>query len=140
MWHPFASIGTSSYSPVGNVVATSFLDWTVASTARIWDAATGRPIGPPLRHINWVLAMSFSPDGKTLATSDFVASRVYLWDTSTGRRLGAPLDQKGMVADVAFSPDGQTLAVGLHGTASEPGRTILWNVASRTSFGEEIRD
>jgi eukaryotic-like serine/threonine-protein kinase len=30
MWHPFAAVGATSYSPVGNVVATSFLDGTIA--------------------------------------------------------------------------------------------------------------
>jgi WD40 repeat protein len=82
--------------------------------------------------------MRVSPDGKTLATSDFVNSRVYFWDTSTGRRLGAPLEQRGQVVDLAFSPDGQTLAVALAGRDGGPNLTTLWHVASRTSFGEDI--
>ena len=34
-------------------------------TARLWDAATGQPIGQPLHHRGTVFAVAFSPDGKT---------------------------------------------------------------------------
>jgi tetratricopeptide (TPR) repeat protein len=37
-------------------------------SARIWDAATGYPIGPPLRHPRAVHAVTFSPDGKNVLT------------------------------------------------------------------------
>jgi hypothetical protein len=38
-------------------------------TARVWDAATGESLGPPLRHHDWVYSVAFSPDGRRLATS-----------------------------------------------------------------------
>jgi hypothetical protein len=37
-------------------------------TARLWDVATGWPIGPPLIHQHWVSAASFSPDGRRILT------------------------------------------------------------------------
>jgi WD40 repeat protein len=37
-------------------------------TARLWDAATGKPIGAPLQHQSAVKAVTYSPDGKTLLT------------------------------------------------------------------------
>src|SRR5262249_16828165 len=37
--------------------------------ARLWDTATGRPIGAPLRHRWRVHALAFSPDGRRVATS-----------------------------------------------------------------------
>ena len=138
MWHPFANPDTIVYSPDGTRVATSFLDRTIASSARIWDAATGRPIGPPLRHVNWVRAQAFSPDGRTLATSDFVGSRVHFWDAATGRRAGEPLAQKGIVIAMAFSPDGRTLAVGYTNETRGPSGTTLWEMPGRIPRGEPI--
>ena len=38
-------------------------------TARLWDAATGQPIGPPMEHRAEVIAVAFSPDGKTILTA-----------------------------------------------------------------------
>ena len=38
------------------------------STARLWDAATGQPIGTPMLHRTRVEAVAFSPDGKTVLT------------------------------------------------------------------------
>ena len=37
-------------------------------TARLWDAATGQPIGAPMKHQGVVMAVAFSPDGKTVLT------------------------------------------------------------------------
>ena len=38
-------------------------------TAQLWDAATGKPIGPPLVHEGGVRAVAFSPDGKAVLTA-----------------------------------------------------------------------
>jgi WD40 repeat protein len=40
-------------------------------TAQLWDVATGKPLGPPLRHNDRLAndAVAFSPDGKTVLTS-----------------------------------------------------------------------
>ena len=51
-----------AFSPDGKTVLTGSVD----GTARLWDAATGQPIGPPLPHQSGVWAVAFSPDGKTV--------------------------------------------------------------------------
>jgi hypothetical protein len=38
-------------------------------TARVWDAATGAPIGKPLQHEGSVNSASFSPDGARVVTA-----------------------------------------------------------------------
>jgi WD40 repeat protein len=40
------------------------------NVARVWDVATARPLGPPLRHPRPVMGVAFWPDGKTLLTAD----------------------------------------------------------------------
>ena len=38
------------------------------ATVRLWDIATGRPLGPALRHRGMVTRLAFSPDGRRLIT------------------------------------------------------------------------
>jgi hypothetical protein len=100
---------------------------TFDGTVRLWDVATGRPIGNPLAGHGGasgaVSAVAFSPDGKTLATSS-QDGLVRLWDVATGRQIGNPLGgQSSAVGAVAFSPDGKTLAAGIVDTVR------LWHVA-----------
>jgi len=53
-----------AYSPDRLTVATASGDATV----RLWDIATGRPLGPSLRHRGMVAGLAFSPDGRRLIT------------------------------------------------------------------------
>ena len=53
-----------AFSPDGKTVLTGSSD----KTARLWETATGKQLGPPLQHQGGVLAVAFSPDGKTVVT------------------------------------------------------------------------
>jgi WD40 repeat protein len=96
-------------------------------TARLWDSATGQPIGEPLRgHTDWVASATFSPDGKRIVTaSDDRTAR--LWDAATGQQMGAPLDHDLRVAHAAFSPDGARIV-----TASADKTARLWDIKTDT--------
>ena len=73
-----------------------------------------RPLEPRLLtlagHRGKVLYAGFSPDGRTIATSD--DRDVHLWDAATGRELVRMSGHTDSVFAVRFSPDGGLLATG----------------------------
>jgi WD40 repeat protein len=104
------------FSPDGALVATVSDD----KTAQVWDAATGAPIGKPLRHDDRVRSAAFSPDGKWVVTaSDDKTAQV--WDAATGVPIGKPLQHEGSVNSAAFSPDGAEVV-----TASADKTARVW--------------
>ena len=64
-WHNKRRPSSRSPPPDGKRVVTASWD----NTARVWDAATGAPIGKPLQHEDRVFSASFSPDGKRVVTA-----------------------------------------------------------------------
>ncbi len=58
-------------------------------TARLWEAATGAPLGDPMKHESDVEAATFSPDGQRIVTASGPAAQ--LWNVATGAPLGVPM-------------------------------------------------
>ena len=57
---------SAAFSPDGKRIVTASSD----KTARVWDAATGQPIGEPLKgHDDAVSSAAFSPDGTRIVTA-----------------------------------------------------------------------
>ncbi|NJM73324.1 MAG: hypothetical protein HC862_26150 [Scytonema sp. RU_4_4] len=75
-------------------------------------------------HDNAVNSVSFSPDGKTLASASYDKT-IKLWDVATGKQLKTLSGHSDGVHSVSFSPDGKTLA-----SASSDYTIKLWNVVT----------
>jgi eukaryotic-like serine/threonine-protein kinase len=91
-----------------------------------WDTVLGRQVVQASAHQEGVSFLDFSPDGKTLAISDW-GGTVVLWDTGTQTQMASWKADWHAVTALAFSPDGTRLA-----TALSDGRAArVWDVGTR---------
>jgi WD40 repeat protein/serine/threonine protein kinase len=124
-----ASLITASFSPDGQWVVTASED----GTARVWEVASGKAVGEPMRHNGVVKSIAFSPDGKRVATAS-ADGTARVWEAATGKAVGEPLRHDGVVNSVAFDPDGKWVL-----TASEDGTARVWEVATGKAVGQPLR-
>jgi WD40 repeat protein len=110
-----------AFSPSGERVATACAHG--GPGAAIWDVESTRQIRVLTGHTGDVWGVSYSPDGKRLATSGSDKT-ARVWDAETGRELFTLLHDD-VVWKVAFSPDGKKIA-----TASHDGTAKVWNSAT----------
>ena len=125
------TVSTVDYSSDGLLIASGSFDRTV----RIWDAAkrahlrtleghTGEG------HTDYLSAVSFSPDNKTLLSACSNQEDILLWSVETGELLRTLQDDKASgFSNAAFSLDGRLVA------GASDGLVILWDVQT----GEQLR-
>lgn len=116
---------TSAVSPKGNLLATAD-----GPNVHLWNAQTGdwiRQLGDASSgHADDVYALSFSPDGATLASGGD-DNRVILWTVATGLPKAILAGHTHWVRGVAFSPNGRLVA-----SASYDQTVRIWNSATGT--------
>jgi len=138
-----SSVMSVSLNPEGSLLATGDLDGKLC----LWRVVDGQPILTLQGHDGWIWAVTFSPDGKTLASCshDFL---IRLWDvqsldfeSSNPAHLAEVSDSNSLsgaclntlrghthrVWTISFSPDGQLLASG-----SDDQTIRLWNTQDGT--------
>jgi hypothetical protein len=125
-----APVWSVAFSPNGKTLATASEEGAV----KLWDVAAWGPGGtraagpdhavvpPPQKvggqntvtlkgHTDDILAVAFSPDGKTLASGSFDRT-IKLWNVETREEVATLRGHRGMLWGMAFSPDGRFLASG----------------------------
>jgi WD40 repeat protein/serine/threonine protein kinase/tetratricopeptide (TPR) repeat protein len=132
----------AAFSPDGKTIVTGGGDYGISTIddessdsvpnigeARLWDASTGKPIRELASQRSVVLAVAYSPDGKTIVTGSY--DRMARWyDAASGQPLGQPIAHPMWISALAFSPDSQTLLI------SGFGSSRLWDVRTRQPVGE----
>ena len=80
--------------------------------AEIWEVSTRKLVGHLEGHADWSTHVSYSPDGRYIATSEPESTRVYLWDVQMRRLMWSLWSGgEGEIQKLLFSADSQRLYV-----------------------------
>ena len=98
-----AEISSLALSADGRMVLTAG-----DTTARLWDAETGKEIRSFRGHSQSIVSAVFSPDEQVILTAGY-DNTARLWDAATGKEIKKFEETLFDVKSAAFSPDGRMI-------------------------------
>lgn len=101
---------------------------------QLWNIQTGQVLQILKGHQGIVTNISFSVDGKTIATGS-ADKRVKLWDIQSGQELATLKGHTAAINLVKFSPDGKTLM-----SRDDNGVIKLWRAATDEEVARQQKD
>jgi WD40 repeat protein len=108
-----------SFSPDGTLALTGSVD----STARLWDAGSGRVVAVLAGHSGPVDFANFTADGRFVVTA---SADVRVWEVPPGA-AAVLRGHEGPVVDATFSPDGKSIV----SSDEFSGNARIWNAETR---------
>ncbi|KIJ59422.1 hypothetical protein HYDPIDRAFT_100761, partial [Hydnomerulius pinastri MD-312] len=119
-------------SPDGTLIATASTS-DVGTIMKIWEAESGRLVTHPFETGGAVMSVAFSPDGKKIATGDFLGN-IAIFDVEIGSLiLGPTTAHKSFVYCIVWSLDGSELF-----SASTDTIIRKWDTESGLAIGEPL--
>jgi WD40 repeat protein len=122
------SVPPSTTIPPGPSDMVNAITYTASGPIKIFDLRTRQQVSSIPGHANGTEAMTFSGDGKFLASSGD-DSNIKLWEVASGKEIRTLTGNTSTVVALAFSPDGSLLA-----SAAIDGTTRLWDAEN----GEDL--
>lgn len=114
-------VNTVFFSPDGQRLVSASRDKTV----RLWDTATCKPLGTPMRHDEAVLRAIFNPDGSKVLSVGWDGA-AYLWDAAVPPWPGEIMPVPGQVRSIEFDPNDDRVFV-----ATREGRAGVWSLSEK---------
>jgi WD40 repeat protein len=97
---------------------------------RVWEVDSGRLLFSCGAHSGAVAAVSYSPDGRRLASAVRAGGEVRVWDVRTPPERESAPGSPTPVHAVCFSPDGRLAsASGIQLLLDNPGQVAIWDPA-----------
>ena len=130
------SVASLAFSPDGAILAVGdghpgYASGSDKVDVRLWDLGREKLRRQFTAHLCGVSSLTFSPDGKTLASTG-LDSYYRVWNVATGqKRFEVHSHDDHHETSIACSPDGKTLLV-----AGSKGELALWDMAE----GKKLRD
>ena len=114
-------VNTIAISPDGSMLASG----SMYKSINVWDLTSGKH-RHTLTDTEYILSITFNPDGKTLASAYHGRNPIRVWDVATWtQKHSFTGGYTHPVLDIVFSPDNNTLASG----GFDP-TIYLWDVAT----------
>src|SRR6266487_2495228 len=130
-----AGVHSVQFSPDSQRVVTASKD----KMAQLWDAASGKAIGEPMKHEEFVVAAQFSPDSQRVVTAS-KDKTARLWDAATGKAIGEPMKHEKTVRSAQFSPDGRRVVTASGVVPASVDKTARrWDAAGGKAIGEPMK-
>ncbi|HEV3311244.1 MAG TPA: hypothetical protein VG815_12075, partial [Chloroflexota bacterium] len=128
-------INCLEFSPDGSILASTTLSTASAGPGalaeiHLWDVVRGTELRRIPAHGQWIMSLSFAPDGKTIASTG-AEPLIRLWDVATGRAVSPQAGHRTGVHRLIISPADGTLFT----SAYSDGTIRRWDPSTGRELG-----